>query len=360
VKAAVLNQLGDDKLDLRDDVTTTDPKPGEVRIKVRASGICHSDLSGMNGTLPALAPGVMGHEAAGEVVTVGDAVTRLSVGDHVIVSCVAPCGSCPSCLRGQRNLCGVHAVAAFTSPRFTVGGAPGFGFAGLGTFAEEVVVPHEAAVKVATDVPFEVAALIGCGVVTGVGAVINTAKVPPGASVAVIGCGGVGISAIQGARLSGAATIVAVDPVPGKHEIAERFGATHATNPDGLPGLIQSLTGGEGFDYVFEAVGSGRTMRAAYDATRRGGTTVIVGVGRNEDKLEFSALELIIQEKKLLASFYGSADINTDYDRLIALWRAGRLDLEGMVTRRLALEEVNDGLRTLQAGEVVRQVISFG
>src|SRR5919198_1676206 len=229
MKAAVLNQIGDTKLELRDDVTTTDVGPREIRIRVRATGVCHSDLSAMDGTLPALAPGIIGHEGAGVVTEVGKLVDTLAVGDHVIVTFVPPCGTCPNCLRGQPHLCAIHAIAAFTSPRFRVGETPVFGYAGLGTFAEELVVPAAGAVKIADDIPFEIAALVACGVMTGVGAVINTARVEPGSTVVVIGCGGVGISVIQGARLAGAAQIVAVDPVVAKHDTARHFGATHAT-----------------------------------------------------------------------------------------------------------------------------------
>src|SRR2546423_11433096 len=246
MKAAVLNQIGDAKLELRDDVLLADVGAREVRIRVKATGVCHSDLSAMDGTLPALAPGIIGHEGAGVVVEVGSLVDHLAPGDHVIVTFVPPCGNCVNCLRGQPHLCAIHAIAAFTSPRFRVGDTPVFGYAGLGTFAEELVVPADGAVKIDSDVPYEIAALIACGVMTGVGAVINTARVEPGSTVLVIGCGGVGISVIQGARLAGAGQIIAVDPVLDKHETAKRFGATHATTPDGLPALNVELAGSMG------------------------------------------------------------------------------------------------------------------
>lgn len=359
MKAAVLHNIGDQGLDVRDDVTTIDPGPTDVRVRVRATGICHSDLSGMNGTLPAMAPGVMGHEGSGEVVAVGEQVRDLSAGDHVAISFAPPCGNCRSCLRGQPHLCAVHTVEAFTNPRFRVNAEPAFGMGGCGTFAEEVVVPRAGAVPVDPDVPFEIAALVGCGVMTGVGAVVNTAQVTVGSTVAVIGCGGVGISAIQGARVAGAAVIVAVDPVVSKHELARDFGATHTTTPEGLQELSQRLTGGEGFDYAFEVVGVAATIRAAYDAARRGGTAVVVGAGAADDMVEFSAQELFLDEKRLLGCFYGSADVRCDHSRMLELWRAGRLDLEGMVSRRLSLDEINDGLRALQEGKVVRQVVVF-
>lgn len=360
MKAAVLNQIGDTKLELRDDVTTTDVGPREVRIQVRATGVCHSDLSAMDGTLPALAPGIVGHEGAGVVTEVGDLVDHLTPGDHVIVTFVPPCGDCPNCLRGQPHLCAVHAIAAFTSPRFRVGATPVFGYAGLGTFAEELVVPADGAVKIAEDVPFEIAALVACGAMTGVGAVINTAKVEPGASVLVIGCGGVGISVIQGARLAGAARIVAVDPVPGKHETARRFGATHATTPDGLAGCNAELTASMGFDYAFDVVGIPATVRSAWDNARRGGTVVVVGAGRADASVEFSAQELFLHDKRLLGSFYGGADVRRDYQRLLDLWRSGRLDLAGMISRRIRLEEINEGLEALRdPGTLIRQIVTF-
>lgn len=360
MKAAVLNQIGDTKLELREDVTTTEVGPREVRIRVKATGVCHSDLSAMDGTLPALAPGIIGHEGAGEVVEVGDLVDHLAPGDHVIVTFVPPCGACPSCLRGEPHLCPVHAIAAFTSPRFRIGDTPVFGYAGLGTFAEEVVVPADGAVKVSDDVPFEIAALVACGVMTGVGAVINTAEVEPGATVLVIGCGGVGIAAIQGARLCGAAQIVAIDPVVDKHEVAKRFGATHAATPDGLAELNQSLTGMQGFDYAFDVVGIPATIRSAWDNARRGGTVVVVGAGRADAMVQFSAQELFLHDKRLLGSFYGGADVHRDYQRLLALWRAGRLDLDGMISKRIHLEDINDGLQALRdAGSLIRQIVTF-
>ncbi|HWD03864.1 MAG TPA: alcohol dehydrogenase catalytic domain-containing protein [Amycolatopsis sp.] len=361
MRAAVLNAIGDDKLELRDDVTTVDPGPGEVRIKVRASGICHSDLSAMDGTLPALAPGVVGHEGSGEVLEAGSAVTHLAPGDHVTVSFVPPCGECANCLRGQPNLCAVHAIAAFTSPRFRLGDTPLFGYAGLGTFADEVVVPASGAVKVDPDVPFETAALIACGVLTGVGSVLNTAKVEPGSTVVVFGCGGVGISVIQGARIAGAATIVAVDPVEAKHSVAKCFGATHAVTPEHLDQLKGELTAGEGFDYAFDVVGAPATIRAGWDAARRGGAVVVVGAGRGDAMVSFSAQELFLHDKKILGSFYGSAHVHRDTATMLRFWRAGLLDLDGMISRRLTFADLNDGLDLLREGstDVIRQVVTL-
>jgi S-(hydroxymethyl)glutathione dehydrogenase / alcohol dehydrogenase len=360
VRAAVLHSIDAEKMDLRDDVVAVGPGPGQVRIRVRAAGVCHSDLSARNGGLPQPMPAILGHEAAGDVVAVGEGVTGLAVGDKVIANWLPPCGACASCLRGQPYMCMTHVIAAYIEPRFKVGETPAFGMAGCGAFAEEMVVPQEGAVKIADDVPYEVAALVGCGVMTGVGAVINTAKVEPGATVAVIGCGGVGISAIQGARLSGAAVIVGVDPVESKHEVARRFGATHAVHPDKLGELSAELTGGEGFDYAFEVVGTPGTIRAAWSAARRGGTVVIVGAGRADQQVEFTPFELLFDGKKMLSSLYGEADVRRDYNRLLGLWRAGRLDLKGMITQRLELDDLDEGLAALGRGDVIRQVIIHG
>jgi S-(hydroxymethyl)glutathione dehydrogenase/alcohol dehydrogenase len=358
VRAAVL-QSTDDKIVIRDDVEAIGPGPGQVKIRVRAAGVCHSDLSARTGALPQPMPAILGHEAAGDVIEVGDGVTGLAVGDRVIANWLPPCGTCSSCVRGEPYLCLTHVIAAYLEPRFLVGGVPAFGFGGCGAFAEEMVVPESGAVRIAGDVPYEIGALVGCGVMTGVGAVINTARVEPGATVAVIGCGGVGIAAIQGARLSGASVIVGVDTVGGKHAAARRFGATHAVRPDQLAGLSAELTGGDGFDYAFEVVGTPETIRAAWSAARRGGTVVVVGAGRADRQVEFTPFELLFDGKKMLASLYGSADVGRDFPRLIGLWRAGRLDLERMITQRLKLDDIDAAVSALGQGEVIRQVVIY-
>ena len=342
-----------------DDVTAIGPGPGQVRIRIRAAGVCHTDLSGRDGGLPSPLPAILGHEACGDVIETGDGVDDLAAGDRVIISWTPPCGRCKPCLRGEPVMCRTYLREAYTSPAFRRGDEPVFGLVGVGAFAEETVLPRSAAVKIGSDVPYEVGALIGCGVMTGVGAVINTAKVEPGATVLVIGCGGVGIAAIQGARLSGASVIVAVDPVEGKHEIAKRFGATHAVHPDRLDDLRKELTGGEGFDYAFEVVGLPVTIRAARDAARRGGTVIVVGAGRPDATVEFNPFELFYDGKTLHGSLYGSADVRRDYHRLIGLCRAGLLDLEGMVTQRITLDQVDDALNALGRGDVIRQVIMY-
>jgi len=359
MRAAVLLQAGSGQLQLVDDVELDDVGPGLVRVAVRATGVCHTDLSVLNGLMPHPLPCVIGHEGAGEVLETGPGVRGLAVGDHVVVANVPPCGACRFCLAGQANLCPNVARSALAAPHFRLGGQPVHGLSGTGTFAEQLLLPAAAAVRIDPDVPWEVAALIGCGVTTGVGAVLNAAAVVPGSSVVVFGCGGVGISVIQGARIAGAAEIVAVDLLEDKREDAKRFGATHAAHPDDLPGLRAELTRGVGFDYAFEVVGLPATIRAAYEAVRRGGTATVVGAGGRDDKVEFSAFELFYHSKTLKGTFLGSADARVEFPRLIRLWRAGRLDLEGMITKRGSLRDVNAALDDIRAGRVIRTVLSI-
>lgn len=285
-------------------------------------------------------------------------MTGLNAGDRVLVCWLPACGDCPSCKRGQTQLCLAGFMNAGT-PNFKRPGGDVFGFAGTGTFTEEVVVGAGCAVPIPDDVPFEIAALIGCGVTTGLGAAINTAKVEAGSSVAVIGCGGVGISTIQGARVQGAAQIIAVDPVASRREAALRFGATEAVAPDGLADAKQRITGGEGFDYVFEVVGKSATARTAYENTRRGGTLCVVGAGAMDDNFQVNMFELFFDEKRILPSMYGGGDVLRSYERAIALWRAGRIDLESMITHRVRLDGINDALDQMRTGESLRTCIEL-
>ncbi|GII24710.1 Zn-dependent alcohol dehydrogenase [Planosporangium mesophilum] len=357
MRGLVLREIGV-PLELSDGLELTPPGPGEVRVRLRAVGVCHSDLSLCNGTLPQPTPLVPGHEGAGEVVAVGEGVIRPQVGDHVVLSWIPPCGSCFFCLGGQPNLCPYNWQ---TNPRpvLSLEGEPVNSALGTGAFAEETVVPAAAAVPIPVDVPFEIAALVGCGVLTGVGAVLNTARVRPGESVVVIGCGGVGVNVLQGARLAGATPILAVDQLPGKLAGATGFGATHTATPDQIPEAIAELTGGLGFDNAFEVVGRSATIRQAWDATRRGGTTVVVGAGSLTDEVRFSAGELFLSEKRLLGSLYGSADVRTDFARMLRLWQGGRLDLEKLISRTIALDEVGEAFAAMERGEVIRSVINL-
>jgi S-(hydroxymethyl)glutathione dehydrogenase/alcohol dehydrogenase len=347
-------------VELRDDVTAVGPGPGEVRVRVRATGVCHSDLSVLSGVIACGLPAVLGHEGAGEIVAVGERVTGLATGQHVVISWTPACGDCPECRRGQPFLCLTYVVKGFKTPQFRLGdGTEAFGMAGCGTWAEELVVPWQAVIPIEHDIPFDYAALLGCGIPTGVGAVINTARVQPGSSVAVVGCGGVGLAAIQGARIAGAATILAVDPLPAKHGLAQALGATRAVTPDDAEQARKDLTGGSGFDYAFEVVGVGATIRSAWRLARRGGDVIVVGAGDRSDSVQFSAFELLFDGKRLLSSMYGGCDLRRDVPRFVSLWRAGLLDIEALITRRIAFDDLNDAIVALRRGEVIRQVVTF-
>jgi S-(hydroxymethyl)glutathione dehydrogenase/alcohol dehydrogenase len=360
MRAAVLRQIGDEELEVVDGVTTVPMGSGEIRVRIAATGVCHTDLSAMAGVIPTQVPVVLGHEGAGEVLEVGERVPGLGVGDHVVVAWVPPCGTCPRCLGGQANICLTRQVRTSIEPRFRVGQEELYAFVGVATMAEEVILPYQSVVKIDSDVPWAIASLLGCGVMTGVGAALNAAKVQPGSSVVVLGCGGIGASIIQGARICGAAEIVAVDPVESKREAMKALGASHAVSFEELESLKADLTGGEGFDYAFEAVGRPATIRATYDLARRGGTACIVGAGGLTDKVEFNAMELFATDKKLVGTLYGSGDVRRDFPLLLRLWRTGRLDLDAMVTQKLRLEDINQALRDMVGGSVIRTVIEMG
>ncbi|GAA2831442.1 Zn-dependent alcohol dehydrogenase [Kitasatospora paracochleata] len=359
MRAAILHETGQDKLEVRDDVEAVGFGPGKVRVRLRATSLCHSDLSAMAGIMPQPAPFVPGHEGAGDVVAVGEGVTSVAEGDRVVLCWMPPCGVCGHCRHGQSHLC-VASLRRLSTPSFRLGAATdAFGFYSTGTFAEEVVVAADSVIPVPADMPYEVAALIGCGVTTGVGAAVNTAQVQPGSSVAVIGAGGVGIAAVQGARICGAARITVVDPVASRRERSLAFGATDAVAPEELKATSRGLDGG-GFDYVFEAVGRSATVRAAYDAARRGGAVVVIGAGAKDDQVSFSMAELFFNEKRVLPSFYGGGDVRRTSGRVIDLWRAGRLDLDSMITHRLPLEGVNEAIAQMRSGEALRTVLTLG
>ena len=358
--AAILMETPTEELMVADDVTLRDLAPGDVKVKIAHSGVCHSDLSAMNGTIPQTPPAVLGHEGAGVVTDIGDGVTHVAPGDHVIIAFSPPCGTCPYCTgRGQPNLCIDGFFAMSANPQFRRGDTVVGAMTGCGTFAEETIVPGIAAIKIDDDIPLDVAALVGCGVTTGVGAALNTAGITPGSSVLVIGAGGVGVAAIQGARIAGAAVIVAVDLHEGKLDRAKAFGATHGVLPDDLPAALAEITAGEGFDFTLECIGMPTTMRQAFDMTRRGGTSCIVGVGRMDETFELSAFEMFFSEKTLVGSMYGGADVRTDFNRFLRLYKAGRLDLEGMISRRIHIDEVNDAMACIGDADIIRQVIDF-
>jgi S-(hydroxymethyl)glutathione dehydrogenase/alcohol dehydrogenase len=360
VKAAVLRNAGDafsvEGLRLRA------LGPRDVHVRVAASGVCHSDLSIQDGTIPHPLPAVLGHEGAGVVIATGPEVSSVETGDHVVLAWVAPCRTCFFCLRGRPELCEHGLDHAFSAPYATAPDGTEFLAAfGTATFGEETIVPERACVKIDDDFPLELGALVGCGVVTGVGAVCNSARVEPGASVVVVGCGGVGLAAVQGARLAGAAPIIAVDRVASKLELARHCGATETVDASsGDPvAAVRELTEGRGADFAFEVVGRSETIEAAFEMTRRAGTCTIVGAGSFTDMVQFGAMQLMVGAKTIRGCVYGSADPARDFPELVRLQRAGRLDLDALVTRRIALEDLNDAFRAMQAGEVARSIIVY-
>ncbi len=360
MRAAILAHVPTAELVIADDVTLRPIEAGEVKLKVAHSGVCHSDLSAMNGTIPMQVPAVLGHEGAGVVTDVGEGVTHVSAGDHVVLAFSPACGSCAYCNeRAQASLCMTGTLTMMAHAQFVQSGQPVGSFSGCGTFAEETIVPAMAAIKIEKDIPLDVAALVSCGVTTGVGAALNGAKVTPGSSVVVIGCGGVGIAAIQGARIAGAEVIVAIDLHEGKLERARTFGATHVATPDQIDEVKNELTGGEGFDFAIECIGRAVTMRQSYDLIRRGGTACIVGVGPESEFLQLNAFEQFINGKTVVGSMYGSSDVRTDFERFLGFYKDGQLDLEGMISRRLDLADVNDALASLGDADIIRQVIDF-
>ena len=334
----------------------------DVHVHVAASGVCRSDLSIQDGTIPHPLPAVLGHEGAGVVHATGADVTTVAPGDHVVLSWVAPCRACFFCLRGHPELCEHGLDHAFAQPYAT--GSDGTAYLaafGTATFGEETIVPESACVKIDPEFPLELAALVGCGVVTGVGAVCNSAHVDPGASVAVIGCGGVGLATIQGARLSGAASIIAIDRMPAKLTLARESGATEVVDSSMTDPIaaVRELTGGRGADFVFEVVGRSDTIKAAYEMTRRAGTCTIVGAGSFDDPVSFGAMNLMVDAKTLRGCVYGSTDPARDFPEMIRLQRAGRLDLKSLLTRRIGLTEINDAFIAMEAGEVARSVVVY-
>ncbi|MFD9074987.1 alcohol dehydrogenase catalytic domain-containing protein [Streptomyces lasiicapitis] len=338
-------------------ITVPDPGPGEAVVKVQACGVCHTDLHYREGGINDDFPFLLGHEAAGVVESVGEGVTEVAPGDFVILNWRAVCGQCRACKRGRPQYCfATHNAKQKMTLADGTELAPALG---IGAFAEKTLVAAGQCTKVDPAASPAAAGLLGCGVMAGLGAAINTADVAAGSSVAVIGCGGVGVSAIQGARLKGAAEIVAVDPVASRREAALRFGATQAVGPDELPDINQRLTAGEGFDYVFEVVGKSATARKAYEATRRGGTLCVVGAGAMDDQVQFNMFELFFDEKRILPSLYGGGDVLQSYERAIALWRAGRVDLEGMITHRVQLAEINEALEQMRSGVALRTCIEI-
>lgn len=345
-------------------VTVDGPKRGEVMVKLGACGVCHSDLSAITGTIALPLPLVLGHEGAGVVEEAGEGVSGLMKGDHVIFSFIYMCGRCRFCVSGRPVLCLEQGKALTTplegTPRVRdARGEPLNIFSGCGSMAEYATVSAENLIKIDPKIPLDCAALVGCGVTTGVGAVFNTAKVEPGSSVAVFGCGGVGLSVIQGARIAGAEKIIAIDTLQPKLEMAKRFGATDSIlSTEDPTKALKKMTGG-GPDYAFECVGSGELAAAAYRAIRRGGLAVVVGVAKPSDSTSVRTMTLPFEEKTLTGSYFGSCVPRVDFPRMLSLYMAGKLKLEELITRRYSIDQAPQAFADLQAGKNARGVIVF-
>jgi Zn-dependent alcohol dehydrogenase len=348
------------------DLELAGPGQGELLVRVGAAGLCHSDLSVIDGSRPRVMPMVLGHEAAGEVLEVGPGAEGFSVGDHVVMAFVPACGLCEPCRSGRPALCDNGAQA--NTAGCLLGGERRWQpdehgelhhHLGVSAFAEHVVVSAKSAVRVDSDLPWEIAALFGCAVLTGVGAAINSAQVRMGESVAVFGLGGVGLAALLGAHAAGATTLVAVDVIQSKLDLALELGATHAVKagPDAIE-EVRAATGG-GAEKVIETVGSARVLGDAYKATRRGGVTVTVGLPHPNQMLEIPAVSLVAEERTLRGSYLGSSIPAVDIPRYIGLYKSGLLPVDRLLTHRISLDDVNEGFDRLASGEAVRQAIVF-
>lgn len=372
MRAAVLNACGVERpyqdtqpLEIAE-IELEGPGPGEVLVKVEAAGLCHSDLSVINGDRARPTPMALGHEAAARVVELGAGVTDLAVDDQVALVFAPSCGRCDPCLAGRPSICGPGAQANAAGSliggvrRLSREGAPVHHHVGVSAFAEYAVLHRGSVVKIDPELPPEIAALFGCAVITGAGAVINTAQFRPGATAAVVGLGGVGLCSVLGARAAGARRIVAVDLNPDKLALAREVGATDtvlASDPDAVA-QVKELTGG-GAEYAFEMAGSARALELAYALTGRGGTTVTAGLPHPDARMDLSPLSLVAEERTLKGSFVGTCLPRRDLPMFAALYRDGRLPVDKLLTHRLGLDEINLGFERLAAGDAVRQVVLF-
>lgn len=360
MKAAVFH--GPKQLLSIEDIEVDKPQDREVKIRTVASGVCHSDLHFVDGLYPYAAPAVLGHEAAGIVEEVGRQVTYVKPGDHVIACLSVYCGGCEQCMSGHPNRCTNKAATQRDpkdKPRLSQKGKLINQFLDVSSYCERMLLHENAIVKISNDIPLDRAALVGCGVTTGVGAVLNTAKVEPGSTVAVFGCGGVGLAAIQGARIAGARKIIAVDMFEGKLAMAKRLGATDTVDASSSDPIdeIKKLTGG-GVDYAFEAIGLKKAAEQAYNALRPGGTATVIGMIPVGQKVELDGF-MFLTERKLQGSNMGSNRFRIDMPRYLDFYLQGRLKLDEMISRRGKLEDVNEAFRAMKAGEVARTVLMF-
>jgi Zn-dependent alcohol dehydrogenase len=373
VRAAVLREMGraapytDTRPVSIETLNLSPPGNGELRVRVLAAGLCHSDLSVINGSRPRPMPMVLGHEATGEVVELGANVRDFAVGDRVVFSFVPMCGHCAPCASGRPVLCEPGAAANANGQLLESGshwsdayGHPLLHHLGVSGFAEFTVVSARSAVRIDADLPAEIAALFGCAVMTGVGAVINTARVQPGESVAVFGLGGVGLSSLLGARACSAYPLIAIDVMQEKLALARELGATHCIDArkEDAVAAIREITRG-GVDHGIESVGSETVLAQAYAATRRGGTTLTVGLPAPNRMFSVPAVSLVAEERTVKGSYMGSAVPSRDIPRYIALYRNGQLPVDRLLTHRLSLDEINIGFDRLACAEAIRQVILF-
>ena len=370
VRAAVLMRSGDpgpfastEPIQIRD-LQLDQPGAGELTIKIHAAGLCHSDLSVINGDRPRPVPIVLGHEAAGEVTEIGEGVSDFKVGDRVVLAFVPSCGECEACLAGRAALC-VPGAAANTAGTLTSGERRWSGeegellhhHRGISAFAEQTIVSELSAIKIPDDLPYELASLFGCAVLTGVGAALNAAEIEPGQTVAVFGLGGVGQAAVMGAQLAGAGRVIAIDPVEHKRELAMEIGADDTLEGgEGTVDELKAMTDG-GPDRVIETAGSAKVLETAYLATRRGGVTVTVGLPNPEALLSIPAVSLVAEERTLKGSYLGSANPSEMLPQLFDYWRAGKLPVEKLISGRLKLDQINEGFDLLASGEAIRQII---
>jgi S-(hydroxymethyl)glutathione dehydrogenase / alcohol dehydrogenase len=345
------------------------PKAGEVLIEIKATGVCHTDAYTLSGADPeGLFPAVLGHEGAGVVVDVGPGVTSLAKGDHVIPLYVPECRQCSYCTSGKTNLC--HAIRATQGAgklpdgtmRFSAGGKPLFHYMGTSTFAQYTVVPEIAVAKIRKDAPFDKVCYIGCGVTTGIGAVINTAKVAPGDDVVVFGLGGIGLNVIQGARMAGANMIVGVDLNPARKALGEKLGMTHFVNPSEVQGdlvpYLVDLTGG-GADYSFECVGNVKVMRQALECCHKGwGTSVIIGVAGAGEEISTRPFQLVTG-RVWKGTAFGGAKGRTDVPKIVDWYMNGKIDIDSLITHTMPLEQINEAFELMHHGESIRSVVVF-
>ena len=359
MKAAVCYEFGQPLV--VEEVKLDPPQAGEVKVKLAACAICHSDIHYMDGAWGGTLPAVYGHEAAGVVEEVGPGVTLAKPGDYVVVTLIRSCGHCYFCAQGEPHICERKFPLDHEGRLHSKDGQPILQALRTGAFAEYVVVEQSQVVQVPKDMPLDSASLLACGVITGLGAVVNTAQIRSGSSVVVIGTGGVGLNSVQGAALAGAHIIIAMDLLNSKLEAAKAFGATHGVNPieENAQEVVYSLTEGRGADYVFVTVGSVKAIEQGITYLRRGGTLVIVGMPAIGAKMQFEAVDFADNTQRMLGSKMGSTRLRVDVPKLVTLYQQGRLKLDELVTNRYPLEQINEAIAAVKRGEALRNVIVF-